>query len=107
MIHFDWLNTKEVDEFACSLVDDLVRRLPPPAANSEKEWTPHRLRDTHDVIFARVEKFARTHRLNVFKKARLGNTFKWTLSQAGYEREFVDSLTYDIVTLISSKKRTP
>lgn len=101
----DWFNTKEVDEFADSLVADLLRRIPPSAVDSPARKTAERLRKTHDVIFARVEKFARTQRLNLYKKARLGNRIKWALKDAGYSAEFADSLTFELVTLTTLVSR--
>jgi hypothetical protein len=31
--------------------------------------------------------------MNMFKKAKLGNAFKWFLRDAGYDTEYVDGLT--------------
>ena len=60
-----------------------------------------RLKKTHDSIFRRVEVFARTQYLNVYKKAHLGNRFKWALQEAGYPKDFVDALTYELVTVVT------
>jgi hypothetical protein len=101
----DWFNTKEVDEFADSIVADLVRRLPPSGADSRAKKTAERLRKTHDVIFARVDKFARSRSLNLYKKARLGNRIKWSLKEAGYPAEFADSLTFELVKIVTLVSR--
>jgi hypothetical protein len=101
----DWFNTKEVDEFADAIVADLVRRLPPSGADSKAKKAGERLRKTHDAIFARVEKFARSRSLNLYKKARLGNRIKWALKDAGYPAEFADSLTFELVTVITLVSR--
>jgi len=97
----DWFNTKEVDEFADSIIADLVRRLPPSGADTEAKKAVERLRKTHDAIFARVEKFAHSRSLNLYKKARLGNRIKWSLKDAGYPAEFADSLTLELVTIVT------
>ena len=74
----DWFNTKEVDAVADEIVADLAKRLPPtPGPHTRK--TADRLRKTHDVIFARLEQFARSRKLNIYKKARLGNRVRWAL----------------------------
>jgi hypothetical protein len=101
----DWFNTKEVDEFSDSIIADLVRRLPPSGADTEARKGVERLRKTHDAIFARVEKFARSRSLNLYKKARLGNRIKWALKEAGYPADFVESLTFELVTVITLVSR--
>jgi hypothetical protein len=100
----DWFNTKEVDEIADAIVSDLVQRLPPsPGPHTRK--TADRLRKTHDVIFARLEQFVRSRRLNIFKKAHLGNRVKWALREAGYSNEFTDALSYELVTVATLASR--
>jgi hypothetical protein len=100
----NWFNTKEVDEVADAIVADLVKRLPPsPGSHTRK--TADRLRKTHDVIFARLEQFARSRKLNIYKKARLGNRVRWALREAGYAPEFTDALSYELVTVATLASR--
>ena len=37
----------------------------------------------------------------MYQRARLGNRVKWALKEAGYPPEFVDALTYELVTVIT------
>jgi len=97
----EWFGTKEVDELAAAIAGELVKRVPPAKLDSHTKKAADRLRNTHDAIFARAGKFARTHQLNVYKKARLGNQFRWALQEAGYPPEFVESWTYELVLLIT------
>jgi hypothetical protein len=55
--------------------------------------------NTQHAILARAEAFARTHRLNIYKKGRLGNQYRWALKAAGYPPEIVEFWTYPLVTL--------
>ena len=105
----DWLNTSEVDAFVDSIVAELVRRFPPEGVELPAKKATARLRRTHDVIFRRVEAFASATALNLYKKAHLGNRFKWALKEAGYPDEFVDTLTHELVTVVtlSSRKGKP
>ena len=98
---FQWFDTREVDEFVQSIATELVKRVPPDRLESTSRKAAERLRNTHDAIFARAGKFARTHPLNLYKKARLGNQFRWTLKGAGYPPEFVEAWTYELVTLVA------
>ena len=101
-----WFNTKEVDEFARALAQDLIGRLPPPTAGTSKKFTPERLNNTRQALQARAMAFARTQKLNWYKKAHLANTFKWELREAGYEGKFVDAWTYDLMVSVSLKKKS-
>ena len=100
---FSWFDTGEIDEFALSIAAELVKRVAPAALEARDEKAAKRLRNTHHAVFSRAEQFARTHRLNVYKRARLGNQFKWALKEAGYPAEFVQAWTYELVTLITLK----
>ena len=73
---FDWFRTREVDELAAAIAAELVKRVPPAALDAHTRKAAQRLRNTHDAIFARAAKFARTHPLNVYQRARLGNQFQ-------------------------------
>jgi hypothetical protein len=107
---FDWFSTREVDELAAAIAAELVKRVPPAALESHTRKAAQRLRNTHEAIFSRAAKFARTHPLNVYKRARLSNQFQWDLKEAGYPPEFVESWTYELailVTLDSAPRRAP
>ena len=99
------LKTKEVDEFADSIVADLVKRIPPSGIDAPAKKAAERLRKTHDAIFGRIESFARTQSLNIYKKARLGNRVKWALMDAGYPSDFVDTLTIELLSVVTHASR--
>lgn len=102
----NWFDTKEVDEFADAIAADLLARFPPSEIEDQKRKGPARLKKAHDAIFSRAESFVRAKPLNMYKKARLGNRFKWALREAGYPAEFVDSLTYELTAFITVKAGT-
>lgn len=101
MAIFGWFDTKEGDELASVIVAELVKRVPPTTLPAKDKKAALRLRNTHDAVFARASKYARTHRLNVYKKARFANQFKWGLRDAGYPPEFIESWTYELATLVT------
>jgi hypothetical protein len=98
---FAWFDTREGDALAREIVSELIKRVPPTTLPAKDKKAALRLRNTHDAIFARAGKFARTHRLNVYKKARFANQFKWALKDAGYPPEFIESWTYELATLVA------
>ena len=99
----NWFDTKEVDEFADAIAADLLSSFPPSEIEEQRRKGPARLKKVHDTIFARAESFVRAKPLNFYKKARLGNRFKWALREAGYPAKFVDSLTYELTAFITVK----
>jgi len=96
---FEWFNCREVDELVDSIVADLVKRFPPGQVDLPVEKAAKRLKGVHNEAFNRVENFARTRSLNLYKKAHLGNRFKWSLREAGYAGEFADALASEFITL--------
>ena len=103
----EWFETREVDDLAAAIAAELVKRVPPAALDSHAKKAADRLRNTHEAVFARAGKFARTHKLNVYKRARLGNQFRWALKEAGYPPEFVEAWTYELVILITTPRKAP
>lgn len=103
----DWFNCKQVDELVDSIVADLVKRFPPDKLDLPVEKAAKRLKGVHNAAFSRVETFARTRPLNLYKKAHLGNRFKWSLREAGYAGEFADALASEFVTLVTVASGAP
>jgi hypothetical protein len=104
---FGWFETREGDELAGAIVAELIKRVPPDTLPAKDKKAAIRLRNTHDAIFARAGKFARTHRLNVYKKARFANQFRWALKDAGYPPEFIEAWTYELATLVTLSSTGP
>ena len=44
-----------------------------------------------------VRQYGQTNSLNFYKKAKLGNAFKWALLEKDYDAEFVDQLTKEVI----------
>ncbi len=63
--------------------------------------TSHKQEDKRRRLIAQVleqaQQFGATHKLNVYKKAKLGNAFKWTLTDLGHDKDLVDLLAKDIL----------
>lgn len=97
----NWFKSDDVDEFADSIVADLQRRFPPSGLDAGAKKAPERMQKTHQAIFARIEAFARSADLNLYRKARLGNRVKWALTEAGYTKPFVDAFTHELVTVVT------
>jgi hypothetical protein len=102
-----WLDTKEVDEFADSVVAELMQRFPPTGVDLSTQKAIERVVKNVDKIALRVAEFGRSRKLNVYKKARFGNRVKWALKEAKYPEQFVDVMTQELVTQLTLASRPP
>ncbi len=53
--------------------------------------------------FNRAMEFKKQHKLGVYKKARLGNTFRWELQEMGYSEKFIELSTEGLIVYITRK----
>jgi hypothetical protein len=97
----NWFDTSKVDELAGWIVTEVQKRYPVSGVAKSRSKATERFIKVHDSIFNRVDTFARTHRLNIFKKARLGNRVRWGLLESGYPAAFAESLSQELVTVVA------
>jgi hypothetical protein len=105
MNFFGSVSGKQVDEFAIGLARMLAENYPPkPAADGPRPpGAVEKLRSTLDEICREALGFKNLHKLGIYKKARLGNAFRWELTELGYEKRFVEEATQRLVVHISRK----
>ena len=60
-----------------------------------------RLTTILEDTFTRAHQFNLENRLGMFKKAKLGNSFKWELKEMGYEDRFVEVATEGLVVYLT------
>jgi hypothetical protein len=101
---FDWFDTKEVDALADRLARDLTKRVPPSSLEVHSKKAEATRGRTLEAVFRQVRDFTSKHRLNVYKKARLANRFKWALREAGYPKKFVDEMAFELAALMATTK---
>lgn len=100
---FSWINTKQADDFAKAVAADLMGRLPAPENGVQSaKVTPERIHSAHEAIVARAAAFARVNKLNWYKRAHLGNTFRWVLAEKGYDKTFVETWTHNLLVAVST-----
>jgi hypothetical protein len=97
-----WFDTKEVDALADRMAKDLVRRVPPSTIDDKDRKAAANRDKRRDSIRRQVRDFTSKHRLNVYKKARLANRFKWALHEAGYSKALVDEMTLELATIMAT-----
>ena len=95
---------KDIDAFAKMLAQDLAKRYPPALdKGSERKISQKRLTTILEDTVARAVEFKREHKLGVYKKARLGNSFRWDLQDMGYSEKFVELATEGLIVYITRK----
>ena len=94
---FGWLDASEAKRFGNSLGTFYISQIPVDLTLSEKKFAA-RTQSVMRKMADQVDAFKAGHRLNGYKKAQLGNSFKWTLKDAGYDGGYIDKLTDWLVT---------
>jgi hypothetical protein len=95
---FKKMSNKDLDEFSKSLARELARQY---ESGSEDEAlskkSRRKLGKALDKIYLKAADFQLQHKLGIYGKARLGNTFKWELKERGYKETFVDEATKGLI----------
>ena len=95
---------REIDAFSRSLARELSQRYAvddgEPASGRK---TDRKLGKALYSVYSQARDFQRQHRLGVYGKARLANTFKWELKDMGYKDDFVEEATKGLVIEIGKK----
>lgn len=88
----NWFNTKEEQEFGISLANFFCEKFPLELGRKKNKSLAQRQKVLENM-FRQIAEFKKLYKLNMYKKAKLGNSFKWHLIEAGYDHEFVDEMT--------------
>jgi hypothetical protein len=95
---------KDIDTFAKALAQDLAKRYPPALdKGNERKISQKRLTTILEDTYTRAVAYKTEHKLGVYKKARLGNTFRWELQDMGYSEKFVELATEGMIVYITRK----
>ena len=94
-----WFNAAAAKEFGIGLAKFYVERIPVASPESDKKFAS-KTKAVLDKMAVRVAQFKEANPLNTYKKAQLGNAFKWALREAGYDKAYIDRLTEWLVARI-------
>ena len=100
---FSFLDSKELTEFATALAGDLARRFPPASETRTDAGAVHQVKVILDGLAARAVRYHEQHKLGVYRKAKLGNVFRWKLTELGYSVDFAERATKEIITRLAIK----
>ena len=104
MALFGTVSGKDVDVFAKELAQELAKRYPPALDQAGGQTlSEKRLTRILDDLCNKAVAYKNEHKLGVYKKARLGNTFRWELEDRGYSKAFIETATEGLVVNLSRK----
>lgn len=89
---FSWFDAKQAQEFGTALAKIVVQTVPPNAELPEKKFS-QKVEAALRKMQRLVEEFKVHNALNFYKKAQLGNAFKWSLKDAGFDKAYASRLT--------------
>jgi len=89
---FSWLDASEAKKFGLFLAEFYMKRVVLDAKN-RKPFSLAKRQEVENKIMQQLARFKLEHKLNFYKKAQLGNAFKWALKDAGYDPQYVDQFT--------------
>lgn len=96
------VNTRELEEFATALADDLGRRFPPKSEARTDPGAKHQLEVITEGLTARALRFHKEHKLGIYRKAKLANVFRWKLSELGYSKPFIERVTAQLAKRLAA-----
>ncbi|MBX9902600.1 MAG: hypothetical protein K2Y28_17620 [Burkholderiaceae bacterium] len=96
MTLLNWFDGNAAHAFGIELAQVLIERTPVDTAISNKI-----LSKKHESMLNKLEqlivKFKAENSLNVYKKAKLANAFKWALREKSYDEDYINQVTNWIV----------
>jgi hypothetical protein len=100
---FKLFDTRELQQFATELANDLGRRFPPASEARTDPGVKHQIKVILDGLAARAARYQDQHKLGIYRKAKLANVFRWKLTELGYSKPFVERATKEVVTRIAAR----
>ncbi|MES2040912.1 MAG: hypothetical protein V4495_24105 [Pseudomonadota bacterium] len=94
---FSWFNSKEEKAFGLQLAEFVIKEMPVEIVKKKQDKGVLKRQKVMQQLAVKVLEFKRDHRLNVYKKAQLGNSFKWRLLEENYDADVAKELTTIVV----------
>jgi tetratricopeptide (TPR) repeat protein len=102
----DWFNSRKAAEAGSLLADVFASRLA-PHAKSDSKVSQEGCALALAELLRGTDSEVRPLRLNIYKKARFLNSFKWRLIENGIARALADDVTQSLVLHLSSQTADP
>ncbi len=86
---FNWFNAKAEKEFGLQLAEFVIKEMPAELDKKKKEKTVAKRQKIMQQVAFKILEFKRDHQLNVYKKAQLGNSFRWRLEEEQFDADVI------------------
>jgi hypothetical protein len=96
----DWFNAGEAVSFAQEIVRD-INLLFPPSEQKGKAIPAKEYQRKFDSLIVRIREFSTKRKLNIYKKAKLLNTIKWEMQDAGHEEAIINEFISFVAPLLN------
>lgn len=87
-----WFDARKSKEFGITLAKIFIEKIPAEKQLNEKVFAAKAQKVLAQATIQTVA-FKRENNLNIYKKAQMGNAFKWALKEAGFNPEYINKLT--------------
>ncbi|MDD5298547.1 MAG: hypothetical protein PHU46_16715 [Rhodocyclaceae bacterium] len=88
-----WFDARSSEELGTSLARFYMERIPLAPARGKTPPSAARQKEVVEKMLSQLASFKSSNKLNIYKKAKLGNSFQWVLKEAGYPGEVIADLT--------------
>lgn len=97
-----WLSAKNAEAFGSELAKLVTEFIPndPKLSDSKRQSKTNYAKER---MLKRIRDFKQVEILNFYKTAKLLNSFKWDLKDAGYNQQFADTLAAWILINLRSQ----
>lgn len=89
----NWFDADEAKQFGVSLAHSYLEKSASALSRKKEKAIEKKQEEILGSLVQQIVQFKREHKLNIYKKAHVGNSFKWTLKEAGVDPDYVDQLT--------------
>jgi nitrogenase subunit NifH len=94
-----WFDARDAKRYGQMLADMVVGGLSIKDRTTANKALIKRAKNL-DKVFAQALIYKGEAKLNMYKRAKLGNAFRWHLLEQGFEHEFVEELTHQLLVHI-------
>jgi hypothetical protein len=91
-----WFDARDAEEFGKSLAEFYDKQSQVNAGAKESKMTDKQQKLVAQVL-VKAQQFRTSHKLNLYKKAKLGNAFRWKLRDLGHDVRVIDMITKDLM----------
>jgi hypothetical protein len=94
-----------IDAFAVAVAGEIAARFPPSReADAAKKKMPDKIVRALEAAAIKASSFRREHKLGIYGKARLLNTFKWEMQRLGYSERFIDAAVSALIRTVTAQR---